>query len=227
MRFITRSDLSKVFNGKSVAIVGSGPGLTDNPLGYVDSHDVVVRVNNYKILDHRTGFRTDVFYSFFGTSIKKAKSELLKDGVQVCMCKCPNSRFYNSPWHVQNRKNHGVDFRYIYFNRKSWWFTDTYIPSTEDFLTTFYLLGKRVPTTGFSAIIDILSLAPKNVYLTGFDFFRSGKHNLDEPWKSRNPTNPIGHDPDRELRWLIANMENYKVLVDPKLSAIIKKEIVR
>jgi hypothetical protein len=48
MLFSDHAPLREFFSGKRVAIVGSGPGCLDNDPGFVDSHDVVVRVNNYK-----------------------------------------------------------------------------------------------------------------------------------------------------------------------------------
>jgi hypothetical protein len=126
--------------------VGSAPSCLDNKTGFIDDHDVVVRVNNYKTYQ-QTGYRTDVHYSFYGRSIKKTSKQLLKDGVYLSMCKCPNTQFIECGWHRENRKMNGVDFGYIYEHRRGFWFTDTYIPENEDFLKTFELLNKHVPTT--------------------------------------------------------------------------------
>ncbi len=216
MRFLSKPQVRERFEGKTVAIVGSGPGCLDNEKGFIESHDVVVRVNNYR-LSRETGYRTDVFYSFFGSSIRKTAAELLCDGVTLCMCKCPDAYAIESAWHVRHNKMLGVDFRHIYRRRKDWWFCDTYVPSTEDFLITFDLLGKHVPTTGFSAIQDILSLDPMAVYLTGFDFFRSGLHNVNEPWRRGNPSDPIGHVPERELAWIVENAGRLPITVDNAL----------
>jgi len=203
--------------------VGSGPGVLGNQMGFIDSHDVVVRVNNFK-LSSRTGHRTDVFYSFFGFSIKKTPTELKRSGVTLCMCKCPNAKAIESPWHTKMGKHAGVDYRYIYISRRNFWFCDTYIPSTEDFLKTFEMLNRRMPTTGFSALIDILSFNPASVYMTGFDFFRSGIHNVTESWrpKSENKQDPISHNPEAERIWLEKNINNYNISMDDALSKLIK-----
>jgi predicted O-methyltransferase YrrM len=221
MRFLSRSDLAKVFEGRSVAIVGSGPGVLDNTPGVVDSHDVVVRVNNYRLSD-ATGRRTDVFYSFFGNSIRKSAAELKRDGVSLCMCKCPDAMAIHSPWHLERRRLNGVDFRYIYRNRAEWWFCDTYIPETSEFLETFRLLGERVPTTGFSAILAVLSHKPRSVYLTGFDFFSSGIHSVYEPWEERNADDPIRHSPEREMSWLRDNIGKHPITLDPVMHRMIR-----
>lgn len=212
-RFVTLADCKPTFAGKSVAIVGSGPGVLENEPGFIDSHDVVVRVNNYK-LSGNTGRRADVHYSFYGTSVRKTSDELIADGVTLCMCKCPNSQFMESEWHRQRGKMNGVDFRYIYQSRKSFWFCDTKIPTTEEFVAQFELLGRHIPTTGFSAILDVLACDPDSVYLTGFDFFESQIHNVDEPWRRKNSDDPIGHAPQAEKAWIAKNIGRYSITVD-------------
>lgn len=216
MTFCNKEYVRGIFEGKSVAIVGSGPSVLDNKVGYIDSHDVVVRISNYKLYEE-TGLRTDVHYSFYGTSIKKSRDELIADGVYLCMCKCPNSKPINSPWHERHGKSKGVDYRYIYQDRKNWWFCPTYIPTDDEFLSQFDLLGGHVPTTGFSAILDILSYNPESVYLTGFDFFTSKVHNVDENWRKNNPSDPIGHNTMAEFRWLEKNIKNYPIKTDAAL----------
>lgn len=201
----------------------SGPSVSDNPKGFIDSHEVVVRVNNYKTLNAHTGTRCDVHYSFYGRSIRKTPGQLLSDGVKVCMCKCPDAYAIKSDWHHKKNKLSGVDFRWIYRERGDWWPCDVYIPPKEDFLTTFYLLGKHVPTTGFSAIIDILGFAPRQLYITGFDGFRSKIHNVNESWRAQNKGDPIGHVPERELAWLAANVNRYPVKLDGQLASILTR----
>src|SRR5262245_11446597 len=113
VRFLSLEQAARYFRGKSVAIVGSGPSVLENVPGQIDAHDVVVRVNNYR-LGERQGERCDVHYSFYGHSIRKTATELQGDGVRLMMCKCPNAKPLNSEWHEQKGKPHGVDFRYIY-----------------------------------------------------------------------------------------------------------------
>ena len=220
MRFCGRETVAAAFKDHTVAIVGSGPGVLDNAPGFVDSHDVVLRVNNYK-LTVQTGERTDVFYSFFGRSIRKTRDDLEADGVRLCMCKCPDAKFMESKWHRIKKKPRGVDFRYIYLERADWWFCDTFVPSVEDFMETFTLLGKHVPTTGFAAIHEVLKHDPRSVYITGFDFFSSGIHNLNEKWRAGDPSDPIGHAPQAELKWLAENMNRHPIAVDSALAAIL------
>lgn len=220
MRFVTFEEAAGTFRGKSVALVGSAPSCLDNEPGFVDSHEVVVRVNNYKT-GERQGYRCDVFYSFFGNSIKKLAETLRRDGVRLMMCKLPNSKPLKSEWHEARNKPEGVDYRYIYRNRAAWWFCDTFVPDDARFLTKFESLGKHQPTTGFSAILDILEAKPRSCYLTGFDFFSSKLHNVDEPWRAGDPTDPICHRPDLEAQWLVDNAYRFPVTFDPKLKSLV------
>lgn len=223
MSFCGKEYVRGVFEGKTVALVGSGPSVLDNKPGFIDSHDVVVRVSNYKLFEE-TGTRTDVHYSFYGSSINKSREELIADGVYLCMCKCPNSQPIHTDWHIANGKIKGIDFRYIYQMRHNWWFCPTYVPTDAEFLAQFRLLNNHVPTTGFSAILDILSYNPKSLYLTGFDFFTSGVHNVDEKWKKNNPLDPIGHVPKEERRWLMNNYKDYPISFDYSLKRLMENK---
>lgn len=223
MNFVGKSELLEFFRGKTVAVVGSGPGSLNNPPGLVDSHDIVVRVNEYGLFPG-TGYRTDVFYSYFGSVIHKTVAELKRDGVKLCMAKCPNAKFMDSPWHEANRKPEGVDFRYIYERRKAWWFCDTYIPDVDEFLLGFELLEKHVPTSGFAAIFDVLKYEPKHVFLTGFDFFQSGRHNVTEVWKPGDAQDPIGHRPDLERQWIKKHKDTLPLSMDSAMRVALDRE---
>lgn len=177
-------------------------------------------MNNYKLAPG-TGWRTDVFYSFFGTSIHKSARELNEDGVRLCMCKCPNAQFIDSEWHARRGKMSGIDFRYIYNNRAGWWFCPTYVPTVDEFMRFFRLMGNHVPTTGMNALLDLLTYKPRSIYMTGFDFFESGIHNVNERWRKRNLDDPIGHSLASEKEWLRLNIHIIPVIMDQRLQSII------
>lgn len=220
--FVTRDEVERTLRGRSVALVGSGPGVLGNARGFVDGHDVVVRVNNWK-LGPAPGRRTDVWYSFFGRSIRRSSAEAVAAGVRLCMCKCPNAQFMESAWHERNGKQRGVDFRPIYQERAGWWFCNTWVPPLEQFMQQFQMLGGHVPTTGFSALLDVLAFEPASVYMTGFDFFTSRLHNVNEAWRPGNPADPIGHVPAAEAAWLNANRNRYPITVDRALRLALQR----
>jgi hypothetical protein len=144
---------------------------------------------------------------------------LKSDGVTLCLCKLPDSQPIESDWHRRNGKLVGIDYRYIYRNRAAFWFCDTFVPDDARFLAKFDLLGRHQPTTGFAAILDVLACEPRSVYLTGFDGFASGIHNVDERWKPGDPTDPICHRPDLELQWLRENRA--RLSFDKTLAALL------
>lgn len=223
--FCDREAVRKMFHGKQVALVGSGPGVLDNERGFIDGHDVVARVNNYKT-GRAQGYRCDVHFSFYGTSIRKTADELKSDGVRLCVCKCPDAQFMDSEWHRRRNRPNGVNFSYIYRNRVGFWFCDTYAPTLKQFLEWFRLIDGHVPTTGFAALLEILAHEPASLYLTGFDFFASGVHNVNERWRPGDPSDPIGHAPEKERRLLAEMMGAHQIALDPMLRQIIGKEIV-
>jgi len=221
-RFITFEEFTSYFYGKTVAVVGSSPSVLANAPGFIDAHDVVVRVNNYK-LSPSAGVRCDVHYSFYGSSIRNRAEDLKRDGVRLCACKCPNAKPIESAWHEAHGKQNGIDFRWIYENRRDWWFCDVFVPSVQAFREEFEALDRHIPTTGFAAIKAVLACQPAKLYLTGFDFFRSGRHNVDERWRPGNPEDPIGHRPEFEAEWLARNETRYPLAFDAKLAAILAK----
>lgn len=223
--FCERDTVRRMFHGKRVALVGSGPGVLDNERGFIDGHDVVARVNNYKT-GRAQGYRCDVHFSFYGTSIRKTADELKSDGVRLCVCKCPDAQFMDSEWHRRRNRPNGVNFSYIYRNRVGFWFCDTYVPTLKQFLEWFRLIDGHVPTTGFAALLEILAHEPASLYLTGFDFFASGVHNVNERWRPGDPSDPIGHAPEKERRLLAEMMGAHQIALDPMLRQIIGKEIV-
>lgn len=225
MRFVTLDQAAPVFSGKRVAIVGGGPSALDSSRGFIDSHDVVVRVNNYRMrgYEDRVGSRTDVYYSYYGGAIKKTAQELREDGVRLCMCKCPNSKPIESAWHERHAKQMGIDFRWIYEMRRDFWFCDTVVPTTERFLSLYNLLDRHIPTTGFSAIWDVLECRPATVSLVGFDLFASGLHNLNEKWRPGDPNDPIGHRPDWEARQIAVLARRHVMVLDPALSRVVSQ----
>lgn len=198
----SKADVAQLVTGARVALVGSGPGALENAPGVIDGFDVVVRVNNYKLGPASLGSRTDVFFSYFGNAIRKRAADLRRDGVRLCMAKCPDAAAIDSEWHHARGKEHGTDFRWIYTLRADWWPCPVYVPSLEEFLEDFELLGRHVPTTGFSAVLSLLRFRPAHLYLTGFDFFASRVHNVNEAWRPGDPSDPIGHIPALELDWI-------------------------
>lgn len=179
---IFEKDVAKFFRKKSVIILGSAPSVIKVDADFMDSFDIIVRLNNYKHFNSCT--RTDVYYSMMGGSIMKTNGELKKDGVKFIFCKNPFRKIIvrnpgGSVNHLQSQ-----DCRTPYMNNRSSrvkWFELPY------FLQTLknwkWITGRinKVTTTGLAAIVDIYRYRPSKMHIAGFDFFASGLHNINIP----------------------------------------------
>lgn len=225
---VTFEEVRKVFKNKRVVIFGSAPSALNNNGKEIDKYDVIVRVNNYKMHEYsdNVGTRTDAHYAFYGNSVRKKPDELKRDGVYLCMCKCPDAKILDHHKMVDfDGQNLGGDFRYIYKNREKFWFTKTYVPEPEILLKQMELLNGHMPTTGFAGILTLIKCAPKELYITGFDGFTSGLHNIDEAWRDkRERVDPIAHDPDREIDYLKKLKRQYSFIkLDDTLDGLTAK----
>jgi hypothetical protein len=233
---LTYDALKNRLRAKRVVIVGSAPSCLDNDGEYIDSFDEVIRVNNYKTkgidvyrktpydYTKNVGSRIDYHYSFYGGSIKKSREEL--SGIKGHLCKCPNALCHPTEWHKQ--KNYvGCDFRPIYRRREPFWIAPVYMPTLNHYMKIFNMLGKHVPSTGFSCIWELVNIEPKELYITGFDFMTSGKHNVDDLWKKGNEEDPIRHMFDREYelfkQWY---NDNDFIRVDKKIQQMFESDLL-
>jgi hypothetical protein len=62
------------------------------------------------------------------------------------------------------------------------------------------------------------------VFLTGFDFFTSRIHNVNETWRAKNLDDPIRHEPERERVWLADNMHKYPITADAPLARLLQRK---
>ena len=192
--------IKDLFKGRRVCIIGSAPNGLDNQGKMIDSYDDIIRVNNYKFrgFEDKLGSRCDYHYSFYGSSIRISNYKLKDDGIKGHLCKCPDSKAHFTDWHVKNRKTRGCDFRWIYTMRKGYWVAPVYIPEKDHYLKCFNMLHSHVPTTGFACIWELIQCDPKELYITGFDFFESKVHNVNERWVEGSKDDPIRHIPEIE-----------------------------
>ncbi len=174
---------------KSVLIVGGSPDVANKPKEWYDSFDVIVRINNYKMVNSD---RCDVFFSYFGRNIKKTPEELLADGVKFCVNKCPNANITELDANDQIQMH---DYRWIYELRKHWWFCPLIEISKDELLKQIESLFGYMPTSGMSAVMFFRTYCVPTII--GFDCFESGLHNVDEKWDSSG-----GHRPEIEKEYL-------------------------
>ena len=97
--FISLDQMRARFKGKSIAVIGSGPTALLNSGEHIDSHDLIIRIQNYKMrgFESQVGSRTDVHYSFYGMSMRKTAKELQEDGVSLACASCRTVPFLSHP----------------------------------------------------------------------------------------------------------------------------------
>jgi len=205
---ISRGCLQNYFKNKTVAILGSAPSLIENTAEYINSFDAVVRMNNFKIegFEQYTGKRKDIYYSYFGSNIKKNINDL--QDFKFLICKYPDIVF--NPLELPNKElGKSDDFRWVYQRRRQVWVLPHYIPSEKEFTELFFLNGGTIMTTGVYAICDILKYDIKKLYISGFDFFESKIHNVNEVWYEHDRG---GHDFKSEY-----NLIKYLTKIDKRI----------
>lgn len=185
-----RQALKEYIGNGDVLIVGGAPSAAMMDERYYDGFQTIVRFNNYKKSNDAP---TDVFFSYFGRNIRKTQKELKDDGVEFLINKYPNEDMTERFKQEGFTKIQDTDFRWVYELRKDWWFGTRINLTADELFEQVRLLGGIMPTTGFSCIDFFVRTLHIPVEIIGFDCFKSGIHNLNEPWDMDG-----GHDPQRE-----------------------------
>lgn len=157
-----------MFKDKKVIIVGPSSYLEGmGQGGFIDSFDIVVRINNIHDLNNPKlvedlGKKTDVIY-FDGSMDNKR----FKD-YSICSPKLVKCTYPESEWFYEDRCKLNVSILKKHFN--------TEVIDTQKYNDLKTKLDKNLktrPNSGLIAIIDLISLPIKELYITGIDFYRS------------------------------------------------------
>lgn len=166
------------FKGKRVAIVGGADSVLESPLGnYIDSFDVVVRINKgVEIIAQQKEFvgnKTDfLFHAFYVRENCSGSSPITvelwnknKVGrvIFAYNYKCSNYSLFNLLYFLKVTKG---KYNFTQLTK------ELYYKNMKSILPPYG------PTTGFIAINTIFNCQPKEIYITGFTFFKT-------------PTNPV------------------------------------
>lgn len=142
------TDLKEIVDGKRVVVLGSSKCVEDNNRENIEGYDVVVRVNYGwpvdKILLDKTGNRVDIFYNYGHN--RKRNNNLTQAKLVSYAIEGPFSEFCK-------RKN--IHTTSLVANRRQ--FREKY---------------DVYPTTGFFAIWELLHCNLKELYVTGFTFYK-------------------------------------------------------
>lgn len=166
------------FKDKRVAIVGGADSVLNSPLGnYIDSFDVVVRINKgVEIIGPQkefVGSKTDfLFHAFYvrencsGSSpitVELWNKNKVGKVIFAFNYKCSDYALFNLLYFLKITKG-----KYSF----------TQLTKKLHYKNVKAILPPHGPTTGFIAINTIFNCQPKEIYITGFTFFKT-------------PTNPV------------------------------------
>ncbi|UII23876.1 glycosyltransferase family 29 protein [Fulvivirga ligni] len=221
----------KIFLNKRVAVVGPADSTHDDENGdIIDSYDVVIRMNkalvtwnpkNQKYL----GTRTDVLFHNFYENMNSGGGgpldwEIFKGhGVKYLI----QPRFDKEGWRLM--------FNYFkkYLNTKN----SIYLFSHKNYSNIVGQFDKYHPTRGFYALSAALESNCKEVFITGFTFFKTPyaegyRDNIrDMKENEKHIQNQGLHNVDLEYNNFLKLLQNTpikNVKVDKKLYAIIKSD---
>lgn len=214
------------FRNKRVVIIGAADSAFEKENGdYINNFDYIIRVNKaphslspdkYKFI----GNRTDVlFHSFF---------ELTEGGGGVIdwdLYKTQGVKYVVNPNNDLNGKIAHLNYHKRHFHNEI-----TYLLPEPFYKKLKKNFGKWVPTVGYSALYTVLNSGSKEVYITGFTFFKTPyaddyRDDLKDVEKNTQFIKKQGfHNPDLELEQFMKELEKNKetnVVMDDALYSIV------
>jgi len=151
--------------GKRVVIVGPAPSMDSSAQhDVIESFDVVVRVNEAlpiaEVIKPDVGARTDILYHCMLEKRGRDFAALVDSWNLKFLC----SAFPNTRWYVKQNLDflkRGVSCPYRILPLPTW-------------KKLFKKLKSTTPNTGTTAIYDLLDHDIKELYVTGFTFYKGG-----------------------------------------------------
>jgi hypothetical protein len=219
-----------VFKNKRVAIIGAADSAFEKKNGqYINDFDIVIRINKAIVNwneknEEYIGTKTDVLFHNFYENNHSGGGKLdfsLFSSRGISYVVNPNSSLSGV------RLNYNFYKKYLKFNT-------TYILKPSSFKKLVKPFGKLKPTMGFSALWCALNSPCKELFVTGFTFFKTPyskgyrDHLVDMESNAKHIDNQGVHDPELEFQEflkLIKKKRNSKILMDSQLEAIIKSNI--
>jgi hypothetical protein len=234
-------ELLNLVRDKKVAIVGPAPHLTGKKIGnLIDSYDVVVRVNYFqtpKETKKDYGSRTDIMFHNFGTPWLPALKELIYqypedfDNIKVLGCpviKSEHSEINFLSWPDDYVSNVVRNCEEINKNKVPFYWIG--VPKYKQF---YREIGCE-PYSGTLVISILLSLTIKELFITGFTFYKNAKTPEElyfDGYKTKNHKNKMpGHSEDSSEKSFNYFIKTYKenmdvISVDDVLDKIIKDSV--
>lgn len=198
----------RVFNGKKhfknkrIAIVGAADSVFEvKNGGLIDSYDIVIRINKAAITwdGKNSGYLgakfTYLFHSFYENDFSGGGKIDFQKFQQMGVEKIINPNFSFSGLKTQ------LNFYKRHLRKKA-----TYILTPKISGLIRKELEGYIPTIGFSALITLLKSNSKEIYITGFTFFKTPyaegyRKRLTNPEDNKKHLEKQGiHNPDLEFK---------------------------
>ncbi|WP_329187454.1 hypothetical protein [Actinacidiphila glaucinigra] len=186
---VALSDFRNLIAGRTICLVANSQRVGTSAMGQeIDSYDLVVRFNSYRIEAPATGTKTDIHATIHLHNYnwdKKVETRLVFSG--------SHHQWRNS---VRRRLVPGAQ-RYV-GDRTLRWPVREIGRVGEDVMPS-------IPTSGFNMLwlLDFLDVSPK-IDLIGFDFYDSGAYRLQEAMKLPIAT---AHGYSDEKAWVMARAQ--------------------
>ncbi|MFD2514257.1 glycosyltransferase family 29 protein [Pontibacter locisalis] len=219
----------KEFKDKRIAVIGAADSAFEKENGnFIDGFDYVIRVNKapHSLTEDKYNFigsRTDIlFHSFF---------ELTEGGggvIDWSLYQQQGIKYVVNPNHdLKGLKAH-LNYYKRHLNPNK-----TYLLPWNFYKEVKKNFGVWVPTVGFSALYSAVSSGCKEVYVTGFTFFKTPYANdyrddLKDVQKNSDFLKKQGfHNPDLELQEFIKQADKQQrkgtqIIMDNALRSIVK-----
>lgn len=224
-------DPKAVFSGKRVAVIGAADSaFIEEHAAYINGFDYIVRVNKaiHSLTPEKMKFvgdRTDILFHSFYENTESGGGPIDFDlfsraGVEYLIN--PHNNYKGLRAHLNYfKRNLKTNKTYILPR-------GFYKKMTKDF-------GNWVPTVGYSALYAVMNSGCKEVYITGFTFFKTPyADNYRDHVKALDENNRFIqkqglHNPDLELKEFIKQLElkkkyERKIIMDPSLTTIVNDQ---
>lgn len=228
---------TKIFRSKSIlkdkriAIIGAANSAFEEENGnYIDAFDYVIRLNKapYSLTENKSKFigtKMDILlHSFYENNDSGGGV------IDFNLYKKLGLKYLINPHNNFN----GLKTHLNYFKR-NFYTESTYLLSKKEYKNLIRGFGKKIPTVGYIGLYIALNSGAKEVFITGFTFFRTPyaqdyrDHLIDMKANQKHIDKQGLHDPELELKKFIQQVKKVKadrnIIMDKALQNILKKEL--
>ena len=230
-------DLLKLVENKRIAIVGPAPYLTNLGQGkMLDEYDVVIRPNQFFVSDSLKkdyGLRTDIMVHNFGTpwmpGLKEQISRNPDDFSELKMCICTATKSEHSEVNFLSWPDDYISNVVRNFHEINKHDVPFYWIGVKKYREFYNEIGCE-PYTGILSIMSLLEYPIKELYVTGFNFYRGNNvyHEgylspLDSSQETENSGGSHGDNCNQKQIMFMKNVyqSNKTLIVDEQLKELI------